>query len=331
MSADMDADIPTKTPETAPRRKRSALPGLLLLVLLALLGWRAWAEWNQWQSRTAANASEQAEHWQALDARLDALRRDQRAQAQRLAHSDATSQVLREEVLGIGQRAVLLEDSVAKLADPGRHGPQALRLDEVELLLVAGAQRLQLAGDLDGARRAYALAAGVLEAVDDPAGLDLRQALAQERAELDALEADPKVVALSRLDAFAASLDAPLEAPAATPAQQRSWWQRALSRLVQVRRSDAAVVVAPGDRSTGYNALQLELTLARAAAERRDVAGWQAALSRADAWLDRLWPASQAQRARHERLATLRALPLKAGTPAFGSTLRQLQAMRSRP
>src|SRR5690606_23763996 len=97
-----------------------------------------------------------------------------------------------------------------------RDGTQALRLDEAELLLVVGAQRLQLAGDLEGARRAYALAAGVLEDIDTPAVLDLRQALAQERAELDALEADPKVLALQQLDAFAAALDSPADADAAT-------------------------------------------------------------------------------------------------------------------
>ena len=130
------------------------------------------------------------------------------------------------------------------------------------------------------------------------------------------------------MDAFAAALDAPADAPVAAVAEQRTWWQRAVSRLVQVRRSDDGVVVAPGDRNAGHTALQLELTLARAAAERRDVAGWQSALARADAWLDRLWPESQALRARHAELAALRALPLSAGTPVLGSTLRQLRAMR---
>ena len=323
----MEPDTTTDS-QRPPRRRRSALPWFLLLALLALVGWRAWVAWQDWQSRAAAEDSEQAVHWQALNDRIDALRRDQRAQAERMVHATATSQVLREEVLGIGQRAALLEDSVAKLADPARDGAQALRLDEAELLLVAGAQHLQLAGDLEAARRAYALAAGVLGQIDEPAVLDLRQALAQERAELDALGADPKVTALSRLDALVAALDAPADTMAAAVADPRPWWQRALSRLVQVRRSDNSVVVAPGDRNAGYNALQLEITLARAAAERRDVAGWQAALARADAWLDRLWPQSPALSARHAELAALRALPLAAALPALGSTLRQLRDMR---
>ena len=62
--------------------------------------------------------------------------------------------VLRDELLGIGQLAALLEDGVSKLADPDRHGAQSLRLDEIELLLGIGQQRLRLADDVDGAQRA---------------------------------------------------------------------------------------------------------------------------------------------------------------------------------
>ena len=119
---------------------------------------------------------------QALDARIDALRATQQAQAQGLQQAEATNRVLRDELLGIGQRAALLEDSVSKLADPDRHGAQSLRLDEIELLLGIGQQRLQLADDLDGARRALALAAPLLAGIDDPAYLNLRQALAQALA-----------------------------------------------------------------------------------------------------------------------------------------------------
>jgi len=168
------------------------------------------------------------------------------AQAQRLQQADATNRVLRDELLGLGQRAALLEDSVSKLADPERHGAQALRLDEVELLLSQGEQRLQLFGDLGGARRAYALAAGVLDGVDDPAYLNLRQALVQERAALDALGADPKALAAGQLDAFVASLRAPSPAFAAGNDATQPWWRRAFARILEVQPSDRAIAVAPG-------------------------------------------------------------------------------------
>jgi uroporphyrin-3 C-methyltransferase len=302
---------------------------LFVLLLLAALGWRGWMFWQAQQSQSAAEARDEAEQWRALDARIDALRRDQRAQAQRIAQADATNRVLRDEVLGIGQRAALLQDSVDKLADPARRGVQALRLDEVELLLTLGAQRLQLAGDLDGARRAYALAAGVLDGIDDPAWLDLRQALAQERAALDSLGADPKSVALARLDAFASTLVPPSALPEDARNAVLPWWRRAFARIVEVRPSNRDIAVAPGDRAAGYAALQLELTLARGAGERRDGDAWRSALSRADGWLPRLWPASPALQRQRTQLKALQSLPLQLALPTLGSTLQQLQSMRA--
>ena len=315
-------------PSPPARRRPGALILLLVLAALALLGWRGWQLWQARVASEQAQADASAQQWQALDARIDALRRDQRAQAQRLQQSDATNRVLRDEVLGIGQRAALLEDSVRKLADPDRHGSQALRLDEVELLLGQGEQRLRLAGDLDGARRAYALAAGVLAGVEDPATLNLRQALVQERAALDALGTDPKALAAGRLDAFAATLSTPMQSLTASTTPL-PWWRRALARIVQVQPSRGAVAVEGSDRSAAFAALQLELALARAAIERRDGAAYRAALARADGWLQRLWPPSPELRQRRAQLQALRALPLALDLPTLGSTRQQLQAARA--
>jgi uroporphyrin-3 C-methyltransferase len=318
-------------PSAPPRRSRGgrALAWLVLLLLLALLGWRGWQHWQSLQHDRAMAARADDAHWRGLEERIDALRRDQRAQAQRIARSDATNRVLRDEVLGIGQRAALLEDSIDKLADPLRRGSATLRLDEVELLLSLGERRLVLAGDLPAAKRAYAMAAGVLAAIDDPALLDLRQALQQEQAELDALDADPKSVALRRLDAFERSLPAPGDTPAPAGVGDRPWWQRAFARIVQVQPSDRAVSVSPGERSAGHAALVLELSLARAAAARRDVEAWRAALARADGWLQRLWPRSPRLEQQRETLAALRDQALSPALPALGSTLAQLRAGRS--
>lgn len=266
---------------------------------------------------------------QALEARLDRLRGDVRGHSQRLQQADATNRVLRDELLGMGQRATLLEGNVAKLADANRHGAQALRLDEAELLLTLGQQRLQLAADLDGARHAYALAAGVLDGIDSPGALNLRQALAQERAALEALNADPRRVALQRLDALAAKLPDPAALPRApAPAADAPWWDRVLARLISVRRNDASVAIASEDREAGDIALQLELALARTAIERRDTIAMRAALTRADAWVLRLWPASPQRKAALDELRALRAAPLALDIPTLGSTLEQLRAQR---
>ena len=61
---------------------------------------------------------------------------------------------------------------------------------------------------------ALTLAAGVLDAIDDPAYLNLRQTLGQERAALDALGSEPRALALARLDVWANAVDAtPAPAP----------------------------------------------------------------------------------------------------------------------
>lgn len=312
-----------------PTRRRTIVPWLLLALLLGLGGWRGWHWWQAERAERQAVAGASEQRIFALEERFAALRRDQRSQTARLQQAEATNRILRDELLGISQRATLLEDSVARLADSERNGARALRLDEVELLLAMALQRLQLAGDLEGTRRAYALAADVMAGIEDPRYLDLRQALAQERTALATVEVDPARAAAQRLDAFEAALDA-LPATAATDPDQRApWWRRLLSRFIEVRPSAGVRLQAPADRSAAFDALRIELTIARAALERRDREAWRDALGRADAWLARLWPASAALRTRRQELRDLRALPLSPSLPVLGSTLEQLRSRRA--
>ncbi|WP_220486612.1 hypothetical protein [Luteimonas sp. MC1825] len=306
---------------------------MLLLLLVPVVAWLGWTSWQAQSAERRASVADQLQRVTALEDRMAAVRRNQQAQGKRLQQAEATNRVLRDELLGIGQRAALLEESVQRLAGPAEGGAQALRLDDIELLLAQGQQRLMLAADLEGARRAYALAARLLDAVTDPGYLDIRQVLVQERAALDALGDDPRVVALARLDAVAAQLDAlPVQpAPRATAGDGGSWWERLAGRVVDVRRSDARQAVAPAERAAGIATLRLELALARTAAERRDAGGWRAALARSEAWLPRLWPETPALRARMADVQALGALPLAVALPTLGSTLEQLRLRRGAP
>ena len=318
---------------TSPRRTPGAGRLIALAILVLVVGLAAWRGWAWWQARGEGRRDEQAmtvQRLEALEARAEALRRDQRAQAQRLLDAAATNRVLRDEVLGLGQRGALLEESVAKLTDPDRHGAQALRLDEVELLLSLAAQRLEIAHDPAGARRAYALAAGVLDGLDDHRLLNLKQALAQERVVVDALGAGARADAFARLDSLADEITGlPRQAPTAAPGQVRPAWQRWLAPLVDVRPSRDTTLVAPDQRAAADVALQIEIGLARAALERGDDAAYRAALARVDAWLPRLWPDSPARRQVHARLRTLQQAQAPARPTEVGSTLQQLRALRS--
>ncbi len=318
-------DAPSPSP---PRRSRAGSLLLLALVLLALAaagGW-AWQHWQQAQARASAAANARQS---AMAARLDALRAAQRAQAQRLQQAEATNRLLRDELLGIGQRAALLEDSVSRLADPDRHGAQALRLDELELLLAIGQQRLRLDDDVEGAHRALALAAPLLAGIDDPAYLSLRQTLVQEQAALEALGPDPRLRAATLL----AGLERGLQAPAPTLAAgdpKRPWYARLLDRVVTVQPTASAGLRAGTDREAAFAAAQVDIALARAAIERRDGVALGLALDRIGAWQRRLLAGSPMLAAQQRELATLRALALRHDSPLAGSSLQQLRALRGR-
>ena len=321
----------TSTDDTpAPRRRRSPLPGFVALVLLVALLAAVYVGWRRWREHEAADAVDARQQIDALSERLNAIRGEQRSNSRRLQQADSLNRVLRDELDGISQRAALLEDTVDKLADPDRHGAQALRLDEAEMLLVLGGERLHIAGDLDGARRAYALASGVLDGIDDAAYLSLRQTLLQERTALDALGADPRVKAIAQLDAFAQNVTAPTTRDTRETHANAPWWQRAFGNLLQVQPTDRAVAVQPADRAAALAGLQLEITLARAAAERRDTVAYRQALSRADNWLQRLAPDSVALAEQRAKLRNIAAMPLSLSVPTLGSTLQQLRQLRAR-
>ena len=293
----------------------------LLLVVAGMFGWQ------HWQAREQQQRSLAEQQRTALDARVDTLLQAQRAQAQRLQQAEATNRVLRDELLGIGQRAALLEDSVSKLADPDRHGAQSLRLDEIELLLGIGQQRLQLADDVDGARRALALAAPLLAGIDDPAYLNLRQTLAQEQAAMDALGADPRVRANALLETLLSGVQSAPAASAATDVHA-TWYQRLLARVVRVQPTASAGLQQRPDREAAWTALQVEASLARAAIERRDQAALVSAAARIETGLQRLLAGSPALARKQHGIAELKALPLRTESPLAGSTLQQLRALR---
>ncbi len=298
----------------------------LLLIALAAAGVLGWRQWQALQAQELARSQQQRD---ALDARIDSLRQAQRAQSQRLQQAEATNRVLRDELLGLGQRAAAIEDSVSRLADPNRNGALALRLDQVELLLAIGQQRLQLDDDLDGARRALALAAPLLAAVDDPAWLNLKQSLAQEQAALDAPGPDPRATADALLDRLVADIPPEDTAAGSGQTQAAPWYARLLDRIVRVQPTASAGLRDHADRQAALAALQLEVTLAHAAIARRDDAGLQQALARIDGWLQRLLAGSPQLVQRQRLLAQLRAITLHPVAPLSGSTLAQLRALRN--
>ncbi len=323
-------------PETpSARRAFGALGWLLLVAVLAAGGYGAWRGWLALRPALDEGPDLSPE---ALDARLLAaeqalvsLRRTHQGLDQRLTDTTARTGLLRDEVLGVGQRAAILEDSLRDLTAQAGEGREALRLDEVELLLSLAQARLAVAGDLDGAVRATVLARDTLEQLTAPQYISLRQTLGQELAALRALPTDPRLQAVAELDALQLSLPnlasrAPGAVSASAPAG--SAWQRLLDSVVQVRPSSTQDLIAPADRASGEAALELELALTRSALDRRDQAGFRSGLGRMDAWLQRLYAEDDALRERRQRLAALAELTLAPELPLQGASLQQLRDLR---
>lgn len=327
-----------ETPAAPLRKPRRASPWPWLIALVAIAG-GGWYLYQQWQAMQVASiALEAADETSpaALDRRLlDAeselanLRRGQQNLEQRFTDTRSRSDLLREEMLGLGQRAAIVEDNLKQLSGQRPENRDSLRLDEAELLLGLAQTRLVIAGDVAGAIHATALAEAALAALTDPQLVNLRQTLADELAALRSLPADPRSLARLKLDALEATLPR-LASSEREPggAPPRDGLGRLLDALVQVRASGEQDLLSPSDRSTGEAALALELALARTAMEQRDDARFHASLQRVDGWLRRLYVDSAALREQRQQLVTLAEQSLSPSWPALGRTLEQLRDLR---
>lgn len=319
--------------DVTPPRSRTRATGIALILFslaaLALVIWRWDTVRAIWQSDSNAEAAKDQRVAQ-LEQDLELNRGSLRQLEQRLSDNASAQRALREDVLGVGERAALLEDAVNRLAEPQVAAAQMLRLDEAELLLVMARQRLDLANDRSAAIHAYALANDVLSGLESPRFVSLRQTIAQELTALRALPEDPRDSAAGELDALEASLPLMTLQPFAVERSESTpKWRDLLGRLVQVRRSDAQRLLAPDEQDAGQIALRLELALARTALERRDEKAFRASLQRMDGWLKQLFPDSPVRNTRQQRLTELAAMPLSLDLPVLGSTLEQLRLLRA--
>jgi uroporphyrin-3 C-methyltransferase len=313
------------------RRDRPRGRALLWLSLLALLAFGGWVFWIWWGTHTQSDrvvAMSNDATLTELAAAISSMSREQRTLAQRITDANAADQVLRDEVLGVGERAALLEQSVARIASPRAQGEQALRLDEAELLLTIGEQQLVLSSDVGNALHAYALADATLAGSSDPSALNLRQSLAQEVSALRALPPDPRASVAGRLDAFEATLNTlPFAAVALANTKRASVLDRVVGSMIEVRHTQGQDLLDPAAREAALTSVRLELTLARLALERRDAGAFHAALTRIGNWLPRLYAPEVVARQR-QKLAELQQTSLRIDLPTLGGTLDELRRLR---
>jgi len=351
-----DAAAAVTAPPAAPARLAAAPTraprgggGLALaLAAIALIGagyalWRNLAFEREHGARLveiAQNTRLQSDTLGTVARELETIVARGGALERRVADAESVNRSLREELLGLGERARLVEDAVANLADSRLEGAAALRLNEAEFLLRLGAVRLSLFRDAAGAGAAYRLADAQLAELDDATLAGVRQTIAAEIAALDEHGAAPTETTLAELDAVADGLATlPSRVVTLTPdadAVDGAGWgarlARVLGSLVRVRRVDdsGAGALAPLSADTARAAIALELGLAKAALVANDDVALARCLARARAAIARSFDSEAAPvrdaLARLDRIAATRP---RAALPAIGRALEALTNLRA--
>lgn len=330
----------SEAPTAAAARSRAWLWGAVVIGLLVVMAAWVWQqqsslrELEQSRSEWRSEAEALTARIEAMDRQLDLLRNDARVQEDRVKNLTQTHRVMRDELLASTERAASIEDAVARLSDERMRGDLMLRLNEVESLLLAGGQRLRLAQDLDGAKLAYSLAAQALDSVDDPLYASLREPLTSERALLESVAVDPVSDIRHRLQQMLAQLEPlPLRDRGGSDAAVLggdSWLGQTLSRVLTVRRLDAASLRVPRDAQPAARLLLTQqIERAITAAERRDEPTFRDALTAAAALADALFdPTDAGVQSVIAELDALSQQGLAWALPSLGASLTELRALR---
>lgn len=270
----------------------------------------------------------------------DAARRALDGMNHRLEDALGINKSLREEVLGLSERARLIEEALAGMAERRLDGATALRLNEAEFLLQLGAERLKLFGDVPSAVEAMRLADGQLAAVSDPLLTSVRQTLAAEIDELSKLPAVDRTALAADLDRVLADLpqlpsrsdSARLAGEVSADASIGERLAATFASFVRIERApdNDAALVNPLNADLARSVIALDLSLAKAALVGNDSARYHAALERAQRGI------GAALASDNERVAAARALVERAALARLdalptdsGRALVELRNLRS--
>lgn len=318
---------------TPPRR--SGAPIALLLGLIATVA-SAFALWQVWSIDRGNAVSGQELALQRTD--IDGLRRASEQERrerdtlrQRLADSENVNKSLREEVLAFSERARVLEDAINNLAAKRVSGHDALLLDEAELVLLLAQERYALFGDAAAALRASRLADTTLAAVEDPAFATLREMLAVEIRNLDALHAQNLSLLIAELEKLRGELPGLPRVSRGRNGEptQESRLSQLLGQFVRISRTGEDTL---GDRGAEFalGVIALDLRAAELALAGNDGNTARGALERARAAIASAYDENNP--AVHEALAGLdrMASTLPPAAPVqLGAALTELRRLRS--
>jgi len=345
-----EAAPPPASPSPSPRPRRSGLRFLVWLLIVAALGAGGWFGWQFLQKELARQHAREArleqliEESQSLRARTtelaDALRSDREDTRKNAA-----------EIAALKSRVDDTASALARVNETVQGGRTRMQVAAVEQLLLLANDRALLSHDAIGAAQALSEADERLAGLNEPRLFKVREAIASERAALNAL---PKVdltstaLTLSNLIRDLPKLPLQGRAPSELtadlalkqPPMDEPWWQRLWVSLKQAMRAvfivrheaGAQALLPPEQETLVIHIGLLKLEGARLALLRGNTAAFREMIGASSEWLRNYYDAQDsAVQAAQAELARLRALELSPAMPDLSHSLALLRETLATP
>ena len=183
------ADKPERKVKRGPS---NAIAYFALIIAITAFSGLGWVTWTEYQERDDSEDSIALEaRFKALEARLSELGGDKAATEEQIrsvaGELDAVSQAyqtLALEQQEVARHALVLESQLSRLTSTDRSD---WKLAEAEYLLRLANHRLRLAGETAGAMSLLGSADDILQQLDDPALITVREEIASELLQLKAM------------------------------------------------------------------------------------------------------------------------------------------------
>jgi len=243
-------------------------------------------------------------------------------------------------VRSIEQRLSVVEAGLVNVAVKSQNSSVELEIAEIDFLLRAANERLQLFSDPIAADLALQAADVQIEALNDPMFLSVRQRIASSRHALAAIPRVDRVQLSAKISELQNNVPAlPFRGEAVARPEPElpadaGWWEslkQTLSSLVTVRSraSEDQSLLSLADKDYLRQGLWLQFESARLALMRNDAATYTASLTRVDATLEQFFEnGSSPVQAMLLELAAIMPVEIAPEMPDISAAWTQLRQLR---
>ena len=256
------------------------------------------------------------------------------------AEDMASVAAVQGSVRSIEQRLSTAESGLINLAANSQNSSVELEIAEIDFLLRAANERLQLFSDPIAADLALQAADVQIAALNDPMFLSVRQRIASSRQALASVPRVDRVQLSARISELQSQVPGlPFQGEAISEPEPElpvdaGWWEslkQTLSSLVTVRRRvpDDRTLLSLDDKDYLRQGLWLQLESTRLALMRNDAGTYTASLARVDATLEQFFEnGSSPVQAMLLEIAALKPIEIAPEMPDVSAAWTQLRQLR---